>query len=210
MEHVQLLKSAPCSVGILVDRGLGSIPRISRSSISINVALIFVGGKDDREAIAYAARVARHPGVKLTVLRLLLDTSSTEPSSKFSGQFGVNLSEQEEELRLDDECFAQFYERHIVGGRITYVEKHLANSAETFAVLKSFEGNYSLVIVGREGGVNSILTKGMNDWQQCPELGPIGDVLSGPDFSATVSVLIIQQHRLKGEIDGLEDDFNIM
>ncbi|XP_028799877.1 cation/H(+) antiporter 28-like [Neltuma alba] len=204
----KVLKSAPCSVGILVDRGLGSIEKIQRTSVSINVAVIFVGGKDDREAIAYAGRVARHSGVKLTVIRLLVDT--TAEANKFSGPLGVNLSEQEQEMALDDECFAQFYEKHIVGGRIAYMEKHLANSAETFSVLKSFEGRYSLVIVGREGGVNSILTKGMNDWQQCPELGPIGDVLSGPDFSITVSVLIIQQHKLKGELDGLDDDFTVM
>ncbi|KAI9111676.1 hypothetical protein K1719_017366 [Acacia pycnantha] len=42
-------------------------------------------------------------------------------------------------MALDNECFAQFYDQHIVKGRITYMEKHLANSAETFSVLKSFE-----------------------------------------------------------------------
>ncbi|KAI9116486.1 hypothetical protein K1719_012653 [Acacia pycnantha] len=206
----KVLKSAPCSVGILVDRGLGSMEKLQRRSVSINVAVIFVGGRDDREAIAYAGRVAQHSGVKVTVIRLLVDT--TAEVTQFSGPLllGVNLSEQEQEMALDDECFAQFYDQHIVGGRIAYMEKHLANSAETFSVLKSFEGRYSLVIVGREGGVNSILTRGMNDWQQCPELGPIGDVLSGPDFSMTISVLIIQQHKLKGELDGLDDDFTVM
>lgn len=202
------MKGAPCSVAILVDRGFGSINRIHRSSVSVNVAVIFVGGKDDREALAYAGRLAQHPGVKLTVLRLLVESGSENPQP--SGHHGVNISDQEAEVGLDDECFAQFYEQHIVGGRIAYMEKHLTNSAETFSVLKSFEGMYSLVIVGREGGVNSVLTKGMNDWQQCPELGPIGDVLSGPDFSLTVSVLVMQQHKLKGEIDGLDDDFTVM
>ncbi|KAK7312098.1 hypothetical protein VNO77_35685 [Canavalia gladiata] len=203
----KLLKSAPCSVGILVNRGFGSIEKISRSEVSVNVAVIFIGGKDDREALAYVGRVARHSGVKVTVIRFLVDTSAE--SSRLAA-YRVTLPEQEEEMGLDDECFAQFYERHIVGGRISYMEKHLASAAETFTTLRSFEGQYSLVIVGREGGVNSILTKGMNDWQQCPELGPIGDVLSGPDFSTTVSVLIIQQYKLKGELDGLDDDFNIM
>ena len=48
-------------------------------------------------------------------------------------------------MGLDDECFAQFYERYIVGGRISYMEKHLANASETFSTLRSFEGQYSLV-----------------------------------------------------------------
>jgi hypothetical protein len=50
----------------------------------------------------------------------------------------------------------------------------------------------------------------MNDWQQWPELGPIGDVLSGSDSSHATSVLIIQQHSLKGELDGVDDEFSIM
>jgi len=170
------------------------------------VAVIFIGGKDDREALAYASRVAQHPQVKLEVIRFLEDDNSVESSALYR----IIPPEQEKERKLDDECFTQFYERHVIGGSIAYMEKHLANAAETFSTLRSFEGQYSLVIVGREGGMNSVLTRGMNDWQQCPELGPIGDVLSGSDFSMTISVLIIQQHRLRGEIDGLDEDFSII
>ncbi|KAK4253742.1 hypothetical protein QN277_010379 [Acacia crassicarpa] len=203
----KLLSNAPCSMGILVDRGIGLIEKISRSSVSIHVAVIFVGGQDDREALAYATRASKHPGVKLTVIRFLVDTGSDV--FIYAGHKVPSVKE-EEEIRLDDEYFAQFYEGQVVGGRILYTEKHLANSAETFSTLRELEGKYSLVIVGRGGGVNSLLTKGMNDWQQCPELGPIGDVLSGPEFSTNISVLIIQQHKLRGEIEGLDEDFSIM
>jgi len=51
-------------------------------------------------------------------------------------------------MQLDDECFARFYEKHAIGGRITYMEKHLANAAEIFFILKSLP----LVIVGIEEG----------------------------------------------------------
>ncbi|KAF7836060.1 cation/H(+) antiporter 28-like [Senna tora] len=203
----KILRNAPCSVGILVDRGFGTIEKISKLSVSIQVAVIFIGGRDDREALAYASRVSKHTGVKLTVIRFLVDNSS---ETSIFASHRVPSAKEEEEIRLDDEYFAQFYEKQVVGGRISYMEKHLANSAETFSTLRSFEGQYSLIIIGRGGGVNSILTKGMNDWEQCPELGPIGDVLSGPEFSMSISVLIIQQHRLKGEIDGLDEDFSIM
>lgn len=204
----QVLRNAPCSVGVLVDRGFGLVENISTMVRAFNVAVIFIGGKDDREALAYAGRVARHPGVKLTVIRFLLDNNS-ETASRRGGNFRTNTAEQEEEMKLDDECFAHFYEGHVAGGHVTYMEKHLANSAETYATLRSLEGQYALIIVGRGGRVNSILTLGMNDWQQCPELGPIGDVLSGSDFSRT-TVLIIQQHSLKGELDGVDDEFTIM
>ncbi|BFG20252.1 hypothetical protein CerSpe_065260 [Prunus speciosa] len=205
----KVLKNAPCSVGILVDRGLGLIEKLPRAcDHSVSVAVIFIGGKDDREALAYAGRVARHSGVKLTVIRFLVDASSEAATRP--GNYTVSRSEKEEEMKLDDECFASFYERHVSCGQVAYMEKHLANSAETYTTLRALDGQYSLIIVGRGERVNSVLTFGMNDWQQCPELGPIGDVLSGSDFSVITSVLIIQENSLKGQLDGLDDDFSIM
>uniref|UniRef100_A0A5B7B4M0 Putative cation/H(+) antiporter 28 n=1 Tax=Davidia involucrata TaxID=16924 RepID=A0A5B7B4M0_DAVIN len=209
----KVLRHAPCSVGILVDRGLGLINRISRSSVSLNAAVIFIGGKDDREALAYAGgRLARHPGVKLTVIRFLLDSNEDSVSIKSASRTRANTREQEEEMKLDDEYFAEFYGKHVTAGNLAYMEKYLVNSGETFSTLKSLEGQYSLFIVGRGGRVNSVLTVGMSDWEECPELGPIGDILSNSEFSVTgtASVLIIQQHSLKGELDGLDDEFSIM
>ncbi|CAL5381442.1 unnamed protein product [Camellia sinensis] len=206
----KVLRHAPCSVGILVDRGFGSINKISRSSVYLNAAVIFIGGKDDREALAYAGRVAQHPGVKLTVIRFLLDANTDNTTSTRHVRPRVNTPEQEEEIKLDDECFADFYDRHVARGRVAYMEKYLVNSGQTFSTLRSLEGQYGLFIVGRGGRVNSVLTVGMNDWEECPELGPIGDILSASDFSVTTSVLIIQQHSLKGELAGLDDEFSIM
>ncbi|XWS77402.1 hypothetical protein CRYUN_Cryun01aG0258400 [Craigia yunnanensis] len=203
----KLLRNAPCSIGILVDRGFGFTEKISRSSVS-KVAIIFIGGKDDREALAYAGRVAWHPGVKLTVIRFLVDKNSENAPRRVNHR--VSMAEQEEEMRLDDECFAQFYERYVAGGKVAYMEKHLANSSETYTNLRSLEGQYSLIIVGRGGRVNTVLTLGLNDWQQCPELGPVGDVLSGSGFQCDTSILIIQQHSINGQLDGLSDEFSIM
>ncbi|KAK4388763.1 Cation/H(+) antiporter 28 [Sesamum angolense] len=204
----KILRHAPCSIGILVDRGLGATI-ISRSSVSLHAAVIFIGGKDDREALAYAGRVACHPGVKLTVIRFLLEATGDSMSSLITIAKS-NTSENQEEMRVDDECFADFYDRHVAGGQVSYMEKYLENSGQTFSTLRSLEGQYGLFIVGRGGRVNSILTVGMSDWEECPELGPIGDILSASDYSVTASVLIIQQHSLKGDIDGLQEEFSIM
>ncbi|GFZ02678.1 hypothetical protein Acr_15g0012860 [Actinidia rufa] len=149
--------------------------------------VIFIGGKDDREAIAYAGCVARHPGIKLTDIRFLLDANSENTTSARPGRPRVNTPELEEEMKLDDECFADFYDRHVA-----YMEKYLVNSGQTFSTLRSMEGQYGLFIVGRGWRVNSVLTVGMNDWEECPVLGPIGGILSASDFSVTASVLIIQ------------------
>ncbi|EPS59454.1 hypothetical protein M569_15352, partial [Genlisea aurea] len=204
----KILRHAPCSVGILVDRGLGTVT-ISNTGPSLHAAVIFIGGKDDREALAYAGRVARHPGVKLTVIRFLLEAIGDSVSSIITIAKS-NSSEHQEEMKVDDECFAEFYDKHVAEGNVAYMEKYLSNSGQTFSTLRSLEGQYGLFIVGRGGRVNSVLTVGMNDWEECPELGPIGDILSASDFSVTASVLVIQQHSLKGELDGLQDEFSIM
>ncbi|CAE6075935.1 unnamed protein product [Arabidopsis arenosa] len=208
----KILKNAPCSVGILVDRSFGQTEEAWRPGASMDIAIIFIGGRDDREALAFAAQVARHPAVKLKVIRFLEDKSSQNAQKRSSILNRASVVEQEEEMKLDDECFAEFYERYIAGGgRVSYMEKHLTNSSETFTALKSLDGEYGLVIVGRGGGrASSGLTTGLNDWQQCPELGPIGDVLSGSDFSHNTSMLIIQQQRTRGQLEGLHDDFTIL
>ncbi|KAI7757270.1 hypothetical protein M8C21_019181 [Ambrosia artemisiifolia] len=208
LEFRSVLRHAPCSIGILVDRGLGSI-QLSRSTKCMNAAVIFIAGKDDREALAYASRVAQHPGVKLTIIRFLLDTNGNNVPSRIT-RARANKTEYEEELKQDDEFFAEFYDRHVASGHVAYMEKYLSNSGETYSTIKSLEGEYNLFIVGRGGRVNSTLTAGMNDWEACPELGPIGDILSATDFSVTASVLIIQQHKLRGKLQGLHEEFSIM
>ncbi|KAE8672143.1 Cation/H(+) antiporter 28 [Hibiscus syriacus] len=203
----KLLRRAPCSIGILVEKGSGFAEKITKSS-QCKVAIIFIGGKDDREALSFAGQVAWHPGVELTVIRFLLDKNSENMPRRLINL--TNIAEEEAEMKLDDESFTEFYEKYVAGGTVAYMEKHLANSSETYTTLRSLKGQYMLIIVGQGGRVNSILTLGLNDWQECPELGSIGDVLSGSGFECESSVLIIQQHRLKGQIDGLNDDFSIM
>ncbi|XP_039048278.1 cation/H(+) antiporter 3-like [Hibiscus syriacus] len=62
-----VLDRAPCSIGILVDRRR----KLSSSkSSSYFIGLLFIGGKDDREGLTLAKRMARDPRVKLTVIHL--------------------------------------------------------------------------------------------------------------------------------------------
>ncbi|PSS09981.1 Cation/H(+) antiporter like, partial [Actinidia chinensis var. chinensis] len=165
VRHVnhKVLRHTPCSVGILVDRGLGSLNKISRSSVTLFAAVIFIGGKDDREALAHAGRVARHPGIKLRVIKFLLDANSENTTSARPGRPRVNTPELEEEMKLDDECFVDFYDKHVARGHVAYMEKYLVNSGQTFSTLRSMEGQYGLFIVGRGWRVNLVLTVGMND-----------------------------------------------
>ncbi|KAI5083973.1 hypothetical protein GOP47_0000142 [Adiantum capillus-veneris] len=135
LRHVtqKVLQHAPCSVGILVDRGIG-MTTYSSSSVNQNVAVLFYGGPDDREALAFGYRVAEHPGVRLTVFRfvytdpleerLTITPQSSQTlakegsginrlslSSKFSGGLEAFMGmahdvDWEVESQLDEECLA--------------------------------------------------------------------------------------------------------
>jgi hypothetical protein len=61
--NTNVQRFAPCTVAILVDRGLGGG--------EYRVATLFFGGRDDREVVALATRMAHNQGIDLTVLRFV-------------------------------------------------------------------------------------------------------------------------------------------
>ncbi|XP_075633538.1 cation/H(+) antiporter 14-like [Castanea sativa] len=73
-----VLKKAHCSIGVLVDRGkIGGNLSILTSNSSYLIAMLFIGGADDREALAYSIRMAGHPNVSLTVVQLIASGYNT-------------------------------------------------------------------------------------------------------------------------------------
>jgi hypothetical protein len=69
----RVLKNAPCSVAVLVDRGFGNDSQISEANTNITqrVCIMFFGGPDDREALELGGRMAEHPVVKVTIVRFV-------------------------------------------------------------------------------------------------------------------------------------------
>ncbi|KAF7844242.1 cation/H(+) antiporter 15 [Senna tora] len=66
-----VLANAPCSVGILVDRGLNGSNRLVANQCSHHVAMLFFGGPNDREALSYAWRISEHPGISLIAMQFV-------------------------------------------------------------------------------------------------------------------------------------------
>lgn len=69
----KVLKNAPCSVVVLVDRGYGNLPETSTpdSIVYQRVCIIFFGGPDDREALELGKKMLEHPTVKISVVRFM-------------------------------------------------------------------------------------------------------------------------------------------
>ena len=96
--------------------------------------------------------------------------------------------------------------RYVTSGQVSYIEKQVESGEETTKVLREMADLYSLFIVGKGGRGHSPLTTGMSDWEECPELGTVGDLLASSDFDVSGSVLVVQQHRPSNH----EDDDNFL
>ncbi|MBA0873115.1 hypothetical protein Goshw_027238 [Gossypium schwendimanii] len=85
----RVLKNAPCSVAVLVDRGFGNgalTPGPTATTTAQSVCILFFGGADDREALELGGRMAEHPAVKVTIE--LDEAVIAEFKSKWDGMVG--------------------------------------------------------------------------------------------------------------------------
>ncbi|KAI3893399.1 hypothetical protein MKW92_051894 [Papaver armeniacum] len=194
-----VLANAPCSVGILVDRGLGASARTTSPHGSHHIVVLFFGGPDDREALAYALRMSDSPHLGLTVVRFIPGDDAKgwfkrhENDSTDTGTLAV-VTDKDKERQMDDDSISDFIMRTSDNDSVVYTESVTNNGEETVSTIKSMDNIHDLFIVGRGQGMITPLTAGLTDWSECPELGAIGDLLASADFSLAVSVLVVQQY----------------
>ncbi|XP_057980083.1 cation/H(+) antiporter 4-like [Malania oleifera] len=183
--NCQVLEKAPCSVGILVDRrkmcGSSSASNISMRSV-FRMAMLFMGGDDDREALVLSKRMARSPLVHLSVVRLVSKEAKLEDRW---------------ERMLDAETLKEVQIRSPLNANITYLEHKVKEGPETAQIARSMENKFDLIILGRRHKIDSPFTTGLTEWSEFPELGPIGDLLASSDIQSGVSVLVVQQQQLQ-------------
>ncbi|KAL6969544.1 Cation/H(+) antiporter 18 [Sarracenia purpurea var. burkii] len=186
----RVLENAPCSVGILIDRGLGGSTHVSASNVDSTVTVLFFGGPDDHEALAYGARMAEHPGINLLVVRFLVNPEIAEESVKLDVNNGSSGADANS---MDDEFIAELKQK-TENRSIKYEERVVLRAAEIIEVIRE-HSRCNLFLVGRmpEGQLAKSLNA--NTSTDCPELGPVGSVLSSPEFSTTASVLVVQQYQ---------------
>ncbi|RZC78732.1 hypothetical protein C5167_002947 [Papaver somniferum] len=202
----KVLKDAPCSVAVFVDRGLGNggqqTPGPNSSSVNVaqGVCVVFFGGPDDREALEFGGRMAEHPGVAVTVVRfvekdgnenngvILMPTPDKCTDTNYS--FSTAVMDRERELELDEVAVEEFRKRW--NGLSTYVEKKASNVVESvLSIGKS--GEYELIVVGKGRFPSTMVASLAEHTAEHAELGPIGDILASSG-GVNSSVLVIQQH----------------
>ncbi|KAK8563029.1 hypothetical protein V6N12_011090 [Hibiscus sabdariffa] len=176
--NFHILERAPCSVGIHVEVRRSNFRDTSPTHhSSYKIAVIFMGGQDDREALALAKRISQYQSVSLTVIHLKAKTS-----------LGNILAENGQ--MLDDEMLR--YNKRSVKN-LTYIQEQVKDGPETSTFLRSIVGHFQLIIVGRRYKSKDPQTFDLEEWCEFQEIGIIGDLLSSLDFVGNYSLLIVQQ-----------------
>ncbi|KAJ4752158.1 Cation/H(+) antiporter 19 [Rhynchospora pubera] len=191
----RVLRNSPCSVAILVDRGFGGPAQVSAKDVNYTICVIYFGGRDDREALAYASHMAEHPGISLTVTRFM----AANP---------LSVSQSSEDKTADEMAIDACKAKKEVTA-INYQERVVEDHAEVAAAIKDMGRCTDLFLVGRSPSMPPPLFEN----QDSPELGPVGGYLASEEFSSRASTLVIKcydpdsdpyskQHCLEG---GLSD-----
>ncbi|TMW89441.1 hypothetical protein EJD97_017186 [Solanum chilense] len=182
-----VLDLAPCSVGILIDRQ--KIKRLAsqsgNESSMYQVAVVFMGGNDDREALAYAKRMSRSPELQLTVVRFV--------------SWDIDVRENQWDAVLDAEMLKEVRLLGQHQDNIVYREERVKDGAETALIIHAMEEAFDLIMVGRRHRDDLQQLLGLNEWNDLPELGPVGDMLAAAEINRPVSVLVVQQQIVKNK-----------
>lgn len=170
---------APCTVGLLVDKSSTTGHFYSIGHFTYSLVVLFLGGADDREALALVSRMSGHPGLSITVFRITVIEDEQ--------------SEYDCERHLDEIAINEFITNNISNACVACSQVIAKNTTEVIDVIRRMDGYYNLVIVGKKRAVTSRLEEEMKLWVEYEELGVIGDTLASVDFcKGMTSVLVIQ------------------
>ncbi|KAH0664531.1 hypothetical protein KY290_027010 [Solanum tuberosum] len=187
----KILQTTPCSVAIIVDRSLVNTSRPILEAWSLyRVGVLFLGGPDDREALALGERMAGKQNISLTIVRLVL----LHESGNYSNNNTSSSDYETIQKMMDNEMLSEARSDMAGNYRVKYVEKLIRDGTGTAAVMRSMEDEYELIIVGRRHDSQSPLLLGLSDWVEESELGPVGDMFALADSQSNSTILVVQQH----------------
>ncbi|WJX32496.1 hypothetical protein P8452_20814 [Trifolium repens] len=181
----------PCTLGILVDRysHLGA----TRDKHFFHVGIFFVGGPDDREALALGIRMSQRANMKVSLFRFIV-SNRKEFESKSQSNGEDSMGEEEQEEMLDEGLIDEFKSMKFGIGNVSWYEIVVEDGVEVMDAIRGLEGKYDLVMVGKRHNVGSLKDEEMGNFiENVQILGIFGDMLSSTEFCiGTVPVLVTQ------------------
>ncbi|XP_028213890.1 cation/H(+) antiporter 15-like [Glycine soja] len=188
--NTNFLANAKGTLGILVDRY--SVLSGSSSKLSFDVGIFFIGGKDDREALALGIRMLERPNTRVTLFRFVLPTNE---DSRFNGL--VENEDENLESTLDESLIDEFIAKNDISSDSVNVVYHEAVVEDCIQVLKAIRGmekDYDLVMVGKRHSMGNFVEEEMSNFMDnADQLGILGDMLASNEFcNGKVPVLVMQ------------------
>ncbi|KAI3876825.1 hypothetical protein MKX03_000826 [Papaver bracteatum] len=190
-----MLRSSPCSLGILIDgNNHQTQPTRFLTDTPYRVTVLFFGGMDDREALAFAMNMIHHPSVSVTLIRFYGPASlSSDRVIDYCNAVSIDV---ERHKFLDDELVDHFRVNAMQDETLMYKEVEVNDVAETIWAVRSFHDDFDLMVVGRQQIIDPKIISGLDtDWEECEELGAIGALVTSPEYDAVGSILIVHQRQ---------------
>ncbi|KAK7387275.1 hypothetical protein VNO78_27946 [Psophocarpus tetragonolobus] len=173
-----VLEKAPCSVGVLIDRGNRKMFWCGyKKGLKYYVAMLFFGGADDREALSYARRMLDQPYVYITLIHI---SSTTDV-----------VGGTERSKMLDTQILSDFRLKAFRNERVSYKEEMVVNERDVLSVIEYMESCYDLVMVGRRHADSKLMSELKK--LKFGELGIVGEILASLNIGANTSILVVQQ-----------------
>uniref|UniRef100_A0A803M404 Cation/H+ exchanger domain-containing protein n=1 Tax=Chenopodium quinoa TaxID=63459 RepID=A0A803M404_CHEQI len=178
----KLQSQMPCTVGILVHRDKANKLQSNQENFSYRVAVIFFGGEDDREVLAFATRMSKHPRVSITLIRIMVNEfRHVNRDAKNLDKSRVSLFKNTVTCKVRAHVFQEI---------------HVEDWLQALDVVRSFDNNYDLVMVGRRHGETDADEQELSVLCEKPELGFIGEIfVSNEHHWGNTSVLVMQHCR---------------
>ncbi|KAK7305925.1 hypothetical protein VNO77_43838 [Canavalia gladiata] len=189
---------APCSLGVLVDRN--SRLGVCNTNLFFNVGVIFIGGADDREALALAIRMSDRSNTRVSLFRfVVMRKKLTGGNDELSKEEQL---EEQEDMMMDEGLIDEFKSMRFGNGCVSWYDITVEDGVEVLDAIRNLEGNYDLVMVGRRHpSVESLNDEEMANFiENAENLGTVGDMLSSTEFCMGMVPVLVTRCGGKGAV----------
>jgi len=182
------------TLGILVDR-FSALSR-SISKFYFHVGIFFIGGKDDREALALGIRMLERGNTRVTLFRFALPGKGDSGFLIFGG---VENEEDRLESTLDESLIDEFLAKNDHSIDVVNVVYHEIVVEDCIKVLEAIremqnENEYDLVMVGKRHSMGDFREEEMSNFMDnSDQLGILGDMLASNEFCEGKTPVLVMQ-----------------
>ncbi|KOM39627.1 hypothetical protein LR48_Vigan03g300900 [Vigna angularis] len=184
------------TLGILVDRF--SLLSMSNYKMPFHVGIFFVGGEDDREALALGIRMLERATTRVTLIRFVL---LRKGDSGFLIYGDVQNEEDTLERTLNESLIDEFlakkdYSFDLVN--VVYHEVVVEGCIQVLEAIRVMENDYDLVMVGKQHSMGDFREEEMSNlMDNSDQLGILGDMLSSSEFCEGKTPVLVMKSGVK-------------